>query len=147
VSERDQVCVDDPVSLLDEMRDRMPTRLAATTSEEDSHLTEGTYSRLERDNLVRSLRQKLPIRSVFASALSPLRRMTVSSGAPVTSWSRQSRWRREAIVSLRSCCRRRRNDRSDSLVLHSIERSSAAAASSRRSSRANTSARAVWKYT
>ena len=61
--------------------------------------------------------------------------------------SRQFRWPRSATVSFRSCCRRRRNDRSDSLVLHSIARSSAAAASSRRSSRAKTSARTVWKYT
>lgn len=61
--------------------------------------------------------------------------------------SRQSRCPRGPAVSFRSCCRRRRNDRSDSLVLHSIARSNAAAASSRRSTRANTSARAVWKYT
>ena len=60
VSERHQVCVDDPVSLLDEMRDRMPTRLAATTSEEDSHLTKGTDSSLRRNNLMTSPRQKFP---------------------------------------------------------------------------------------
>ncbi len=37
VSERHQVSVDHPVSLLNEMADRMPTGFAAATSEEDSH--------------------------------------------------------------------------------------------------------------
>ncbi len=42
VTERHQVAVDDPVSLLDEIRDRVPTRLAAATGEEDSHAADRT---------------------------------------------------------------------------------------------------------
>ena len=42
VTERHEVAIDDPVPLLDEMSDRMPTRLATAPGEEDSHDHDGT---------------------------------------------------------------------------------------------------------
>ncbi len=55
VSERRQVPVDHPVSLLDEMGDRVPTRLAAATRKEDSHDSDGTDPSVYHDDLVMSL--------------------------------------------------------------------------------------------
>lgn len=78
--------------------------------------------------------------SILPDALAPDRRTDDARSCQVL-------WTRGSTASFRSWRRRRRNDRSDSLVLHSIARSNAADASSRRSSRAKTSARAVWKYT
>ncbi len=42
VTERHDVAIDDPVPLLDEMSDRMPTCLATAPGEEDSHAQDGT---------------------------------------------------------------------------------------------------------
>ena len=43
ITERHNVAVDDPVALVDEIPDRMPTRLPAPTGEEHSHLRERTH--------------------------------------------------------------------------------------------------------
>ena len=42
VTERHEVAIDHPVPLLDEMSDRMPTRLATAPGEEDTHHDDGT---------------------------------------------------------------------------------------------------------
>jgi hypothetical protein len=42
MTRRHEIAIDHTVPLLDEMTDRMPTRLSATTGEEDSHVADGT---------------------------------------------------------------------------------------------------------
>jgi len=85
---------------------------------------------------------------VTAEGFDRLLDLVVGTGSMVrTALPTAQRGRRRSTTSFRSCRRRRRKDRSDSLVLHSIARRSAASASSRRPSRARTSDRAVWKYT